>query len=425
MVDTPGGAFTPKDWEALNQQFWKTWSSGVPNAATPAPGKLPWHEGLEQWSRLFAGSGEQGEVVERMLAGARQFATFAQSAAQGAGANPWNAASMQPPGGASAFANPMLDAMRALSGAGSTGFEDLAAQTQRMLEPLKKEMASFSSLPAFGSNREQQERAQTLAASLTGYQEWFGRYQGLMLQASKRAYELMEGKLAERSEPGREISTLRGLYDVWIDAAEEGYAEVALSPDFRKVYGELVNAQMRVRKHVNDAAERNTRTLGMPTRTEVNSVHARLVEVRRRLARIEEAMGLGDESQAGAEGEAARESASADRGPRAPRAAASASKSRDANASRGGERAKSVRGPSPSPSSSVKSSGSAKPATGAKANSSAKVIRVVKPVRTAQPGSRVNPPPSAARAIRAPAFAEQLAASRAPNRRVPANKRRK
>lgn len=386
MVDIPGGAFIPKDWEALNQQFWKAWSSGVPSAATPAPGKLPWQEGLEQWSRLFAGSGEQGEVVERMLAGARQFATFAQSAAQGAGANPWNAASMQPPGGASAFANPMLDAMRSISGAGSMGFEDLAAQTQRMLEPLMKEMASLGSLPAFGSNREQQERAQNLAASLTGYQDWFGRYQGLMLKASKRAYELMESKLAERSEPGREIGTLRGLYDVWIDAAEEGYAEVALSPEFRKVYGELVNAQMRVRKHVNDAAERNTQSLGMPTRTEVNSVHARLVEVRRRLARIEEALGLVDESHAGAD---------------------------DDDAERGVKPA------------SAKPGRSGKPGSSARPSRSAKPIASAKPVRTAKRASSAKPAQSAAPPTRAPAFAERLAASRKPDRRTPANKRRK
>ncbi|HVF34775.1 MAG TPA: class III poly(R)-hydroxyalkanoic acid synthase subunit PhaE [Candidatus Saccharimonadia bacterium] len=363
MADIPGGAFTPKDWEALNQQFWKAWSSGVPDAAAPAPGKLPWHEGLEQWSRLFAGSGDQGEVVERMLAGARQFATFAQAAGQGAGANPWSAASMQPPGGASAFANPMLDAMRSLSGAGATGFEDLAAQTQRMVEPMKQEMAGLMSMPAFGSSREQQERAQKLAASLTGYREWFGRYQGLMLQASKRAYELMEAKLAERNEPGREIATLRGLYDVWIDAAEEGYAEVALSPEFRKVYGELVNAQMRVRKHVNEETERSTQTLGMPTRTEVNAVHARLVEVRRRLARIEEALGLADEAPVEDAGDADEQGDA--------RAAVPAARTRRADP-------KPVRGPKPS-----------------------------------------------SPAARAGAFAEQLAASRAAKRGAAARKRRK
>src|SRR5688572_25319862 len=149
-------------------------------------------------------------------------------------------------------------------------------------------MTAMLALPTFGYTREQQERAQAVAAANLAYQEWNARYNALLLKASMRAVEIMESKLAERSEPGREITSMRGLYDLWIDAAEEGYAEIALSQDFRHVYGELVNAQMRVRKLFNAEVERNTQSLGIPTRTELDSVHKRLAEVRRQLSRLEE-----------------------------------------------------------------------------------------------------------------------------------------
>ena len=43
------------------------------------------------------------------------------------------------------------------------------------------------------------------------------------------------------------MTSARALFDLWIDAAEEAYAQVALSPEFREVYGAYVNAQMRLR----------------------------------------------------------------------------------------------------------------------------------------------------------------------------------
>jgi hypothetical protein len=81
---------------------------------------------------------------------------------------------------------------------------------------------------------------------------------------------------------------MRALYDLYVDAAEEGYAEVALSDEFREVYGALVNSQMRVRQMVQGEIERSTASLGIPGRTELDSVHKRIAELRRRVADLEE-----------------------------------------------------------------------------------------------------------------------------------------
>src|SRR5687767_14484315 len=157
----PSDTSPQPDWNALNQQFWKTWT-GAASPATPAsPSGLPWHDGLELWSRMFSGQGgAQGDVAERMLAGAKQFAAFAQAATQqasaGAGAgtaNPWTAAYTQAFGPLSATSNPMLDAMKSMQGQGLRGFEQLAAEAQRMAGPARDEMMASISLPAFGYTR--------------------------------------------------------------------------------------------------------------------------------------------------------------------------------------------------------------------------------------------------------------------------------
>src|SRR5436189_5924955 len=69
-----------RDWEALGKQYWQAWTEGARAAAKGGdPGAL--HEGFEQWSRLFAPKSEsQSDVVERMLAGTRQFMSMVQGA---------------------------------------------------------------------------------------------------------------------------------------------------------------------------------------------------------------------------------------------------------------------------------------------------------------------------------------------------------
>ncbi len=66
-----------------------------------------------------------------------------------------------------------------------------------------------------------------------------------------------------------------------------------LSAEFREVYGALVNAQMRVRSLVQQEVERIGTDLGMPTRSEVNSIGERLQALRR------EVRARGDDSLAG------------------------------------------------------------------------------------------------------------------------------
>jgi class III poly(R)-hydroxyalkanoic acid synthase PhaE subunit len=289
-----------KDWEALGKQYWEAWTEGARTAVKGGdPSAL--HEGFEQWSRLFAPRSEgQSEVVERMLKGTRQFMSMVQGAIPGAAAANMDGGAFsakaftdsltQAMGGASLLNNPALQAIRASVGEGAIGFEQLAAQVAQAAGPIRQEVGALLALPTFGYAREHQERMKELASANVAYEEQLAKYNAQMLKASQRGMEKLESKLAERSEPGRELQSLRAVYDLWIDAAEEGYAEIALSEDFRKVYGDLVNSQMRVRKLIQDEVERIAISFGMPSRTELDSVHKRMAEMRRRMARLEEAL---------------------------------------------------------------------------------------------------------------------------------------
>jgi uncharacterized small protein (DUF1192 family) len=246
--------------------------------------KTPWHEGLEQWSRMFdAGKAQdaQSEVVERLLAGARSYFSLLQTLAEkgtdgNADPQAWSnkvRESFNFPGAdAALFDNPLARALRELAGQGAKGFE----QMMEAVQPAMREMHALLDLPAFGYAREHQEHYQRMGKAWLDYQHETNRYNALIARASRRAFEVFEDKLAERSEPGRQVDSARGLYDLWVDAAEDAYAEVALSDEFREVYGALVNAQMRVRQNVQKEVERVATDLGMPTRTEIDSMGKRL-----------------------------------------------------------------------------------------------------------------------------------------------------
>ena len=292
-----------KNWEAMSRQYWTAMQNLSQQAAAQAPGALPdatrpWHEGLEQWSRMFAGSNPQSEITERALAGAKGYMNllqglFAAGGAPDATPAAWRDALKQgfsQPGLDPMLANnPLAQAMRAMSGKGAHGFEQMLEQFSGGMAPMLNDAKGALELPAFGFQREKQEESQRSARYLLDFQQQVARYNGLLMKVSERSFALFESKLAEREEPGRQIDSARALYDLWVDASEEAYAEIALSDEFREVYGALVNAQMRVRGQTNKAVEQLSTDLGMPTRSEVDTIGQRLQETRRELRRLAEA----------------------------------------------------------------------------------------------------------------------------------------
>jgi hypothetical protein len=185
--------------------------------------------------------------------------------------------------------NPLAKALREISGQGVRSFEQLASGAAPMLQQMQSEGVSWLKAPAFGYAREHQEHYQKMALAFVDFQQAAKKYSALIMKSSQRSFEILELKLAERAEPGRQIDSVRALYDLWVDAAEEAYAEIALSDEFRKVYGDVVNSQMRVRSQMQQEVERIGVDLGMPTRTELNSVHKRLHDLRRELRDSQEA----------------------------------------------------------------------------------------------------------------------------------------
>lgn len=134
-----------------------------------------------------------------------------------------------------------------------------------------------------GLMREHQERQQAFAQAQIDLHSAFERYGTLMQKVQREGMARFEIKLRERSEPGKQLESVRAVFDLWIDASEEAFAEAALSPEYRHIYGELVNAQMRARQCGMAIVEEQLKSLGLPSRTELDSNHKRTYELQREL----------------------------------------------------------------------------------------------------------------------------------------------
>lgn len=288
------------DWEKLQQQWWQALrAAGVPVAEQSAS----WLG--EGWQGPIAAMGTpqdlfKGEAAERLEAATRQFLGWCNGLLAPSGATQamptsaaeWSNWMRQGAGPMFENMNPLLKLLQGapFGGAGfePAGFEKMFAAAGQPAEAMQSGLRDLLKLPNFGYSRESQERKQQMALALLNFQQALAAYSTLLQKISQQSFSRFESKLAEREEPGRRLDSIRAVYDLWIDAAEETYTEVALSLEFRQVYGNLVNCQMALRQQVQAEIERAGAEVGMPTRSELNSVHQRLHALRRQVRELED-----------------------------------------------------------------------------------------------------------------------------------------
>ncbi|MEO6226583.1 MAG: poly(R)-hydroxyalkanoic acid synthase subunit PhaE, partial [Thermomonas sp.] len=245
------------DFDAIARQYWGMWTDAMRGAAPKSAadvGMQGFQDAIKAWTGQAGGSGHGFDNVLGHFG--RQngdwFAQMQQVAAQFAGrdssaqdiTNAWR----QALGGAGA--NPFESLFTGMRGPGLEALEQWSEAVKPFLQGLRAEATSALGTPTFGFTREHQERLQALAKAQLQWQDTLSAYNTLMGKVSKDAYARFETKLAEREEPGRQLTSVRALFDLWVDAAEEAFAESALSPDYRQVYGAMVNAQMTLRSGI-------------------------------------------------------------------------------------------------------------------------------------------------------------------------------
>jgi class III poly(R)-hydroxyalkanoic acid synthase PhaE subunit len=283
--NTPSNANQTLDWEALNRY----WSSLYANDTTPPVAK-DFCKRLIDASKVYFDLAEHSTKLSEEGLNMHQLATdwadrlsktFGQTAGLSAGEAGGDAVR-----DLMAFWDLPQDTLqRTMSSLfpfpGDT-FRALRPEgIKRMPGDIHGRLDHFLSIPAVGYTRESQEKYQKLGRLSLDYQKVFHDYVVAISKVNLEAVELFQKRLHHLAEEGSEINSIKDIYNLWVDACEEAYAEYAMSEGYTKLYGELVNSLMGVKRQTAKIVDEYFESLNMPTRKEINTLHERVQSIRR------------------------------------------------------------------------------------------------------------------------------------------------
>ncbi len=139
----------------------------------------------------------------------------------------------------------------------------------------------YASMPGVGYTREKQEDVNALYRLWVDYEGQMRRYNIEMTKVGLQALQQFQTYIMTPHEDAKPLESLKDIYIKFVDIAEEVYAEFALSEEYTKMYGDVVNALTAYKKQLHKYMDDMLEQMNLPNRQEVDSVHKRLHEMRR------------------------------------------------------------------------------------------------------------------------------------------------
>jgi len=297
-------------WLKLQQQYWEGLAEmGRKAMGLDAPKQNPWEAALDQWWKTVspAASDPSKVFMDRLLEqGKAYFATverLTRGLTSGSDASVgWDALN-------STFADMQRAFTGGLSGIGDGGADDAMRRMlgfwempldnwQRMMSSLspmlpgdllrnmphdqvKDRVDRMLSAPGLGYTREEQAQYQDLVRRTMDYQSALQDYMGFFGKLGIKSVERLKALIQARADSGEPIDSARDLYDSWVSCCEAAYADEVSSPEYARIHGRLVNAQMALKQRVAVMVDETLGAMNMPTRSELRTLQDRMQETRR------------------------------------------------------------------------------------------------------------------------------------------------
>jgi class III poly(R)-hydroxyalkanoic acid synthase PhaE subunit len=147
-------------------------------------------------------------------------------------------------------------------------------------ETMRSHLDRFLSVPGVGYTRESQEQYQNLGRLVLEYERTTQNFNAALGRMGLESVNRFRELLTAQDEP---VSSLRDLFNLWVDACEDVFADFSMSDEYAGLYGEMVNALMALKHGGAQLVDEALECMNMPTRREVNTLHKRLQETRREL----------------------------------------------------------------------------------------------------------------------------------------------
>jgi len=317
--------FFDDSWLKLQRDYWDGLASmgrqamhaGNGNPAGAGSMAAPWMETIQQWWKSLApAAGDPAkDFMQRLMDQGQVYFGMVEQLTKGIGGT-------ADPGNAWTALNETIERMQqAFSGADSDGNEAMKRMLgfwempldnwQRMMSsltpmmpgdllrnmpnggmsgPLQEGLDRMLSAPGLGYTREEQAQYQELMRTGMDYQRAFQEYSAFFNQLGFKSLQRLRDQLQEKAESDQIIDSARGLYDTWMSCCEAVYAEEVTTPEYSRLHGRLVNAQMALKQRLSVMVDESLGAMNMPTRGELRTLQDRLQETRRENKQLRQEM---------------------------------------------------------------------------------------------------------------------------------------
>ena len=147
---------------------------------------------------------------------------------------------------------------------------------------------SIPKLPALTQWQEQYDTFQSLSRHAFEYQQAMFLYKKALIKASLQATQEMYTEVKQLAKQDQVPSSLKAVYALWVDINEKTYAQLTGSDEYQVLYGDAVNAFMALKKQFDTEQEKLLQAMGIPTRTEINSIYRILQQQKRAIQNLQD-----------------------------------------------------------------------------------------------------------------------------------------
>lgn len=186
-----------------------------------------------------------------------------------------------------AFVDPFEKPFQTVKDSVSSNMFNFAGLFGSVQPEMQKMRNQLLSMPGIGHNREIQEKLQRLLNLAAIYQDHENEKQMEMARLTQDALELMRKKITDMSKAGETFTSMRQVYDLWVESNEKVYTDFVYSEKYSELNGKVVNSQMAFMKLSHEVNEDVLTAMNMPTTKALNELERRHYELRKKVKSLE------------------------------------------------------------------------------------------------------------------------------------------
>jgi len=128
-------------------------------------------------------------------------------------------------------------------------------------------------------NAELAQAMQSLAEFNKYLAQYYAKISASWMEATKKVMAECPADISD--EKARER-----LKDIWIETFEQEFTTLFDSEDFAEIFGQMLKSEVKFNKHVRNLVEILSTNIGMPTRSEMDSVYKEIERIKNKLKEI-------------------------------------------------------------------------------------------------------------------------------------------